>query len=556
MFSLQKCCSIAAMDIAKTLWHKINAKRLNAAQDYGYDDAIPWGEVARDIGVHQSLFSRLKKGYLPSQANMAAIVEWLEAEDCVDCADAAADEAAAAADADTESDVEESGARKVRAVVVTAGKLSSSEDAETQAAVQRVSELLTEGAVGVSVALDTHPDDAEVILRAEEAAAEDNWEKPSTEYLPEGFTPRQRVRHIAVVDTGALSDARLTLDAEGNLSGPIVFEGVYTGDYRVVEVLDLEASNLPCPIIWDRHDGDHTGMTVGYVTEWEMQDAEYSFGRATLTDSAIVAALQPMVFPAAYFAPEYPAKAVPLTLSKPDKSGYRTIYGTAAPAGVCHRSSMACWTWPGDVDPAHKNFHTGFSVQLDDGNTIRLGALTLGGAHLEAALARQGVKAKDVSTHRDNANRVFAVVRAWEAPGVGLMVRGIVPPDVTHADITRALACSPSIEFWPEGRARTLVGLHLVPTPALPVLAAVGTAEFYGTDVELLEAEAETPAEETPDEETPDEETSVEGEVSAEGITGVLAGINTIQGRMYKLQEGIDAILSLIPIDHIEIPEE
>lgn len=528
------------MDIAKTLWRKINAKRLNAAQDYGYDDAIPWGEVARDIGVHQSLFSRLKKGHLPSQANMSAIIEWLEAEDCVECADEAADEAA-----DAENAGEDPGSRKVKAVVVTAGALSVSEDPETQAAIKRVAELLSEGAVGVSVALDTHPDDVEVVLQAEEAAAEDDYEKPFKDYLPEGFTPRNRIRHIAVVDTPAFSDARLTLDAEGNLSGPIVFEGVYTGDYRVVEALDLETSSLPCPIIWDRHDGDHTGMTVGYVTSWETQEAEYSSGRATVTDSAVVAALQPVVFPAAYFTPDYPQKAVPLTLSKPDKDGFRTIYGTAAPAGVCHRSSMACWTWPGDVDPAHKNFHTGFSVQLDDGNSIRVGALTLGGAHLEAALARQGVKAKDVSTHRDNANRVFAVVRAWEAPGVGLMVRGIVPPDITQSDITRALACSPSIEFWPEGRARTLVGLHLVPTPALPVLASVGNAEFYGTDVTLQESAEETPDEETPDEEEP-----------KEGLEGILEAINALQDKMDILQEGIDAILSLMPIDDIEIPEE
>ena len=528
------------MNTAKTLWRKINQKRINAAQEHGYDDVIPWGEVARIIGVHQSLFSRLNKGQLPSPANMAAIVEWLNAEDCADC-----DEDFAVEDAGGDA-----ASRAVMAVVVTEGRLSESEDPETRAAVQRVTELLTEGAVGVSVALDYHPDDVETVVQAEEAADADDWRKPFEEYLPEGFTPRQRVRHVAVVDTPALADARLTIDAEGNLTGPIVFEGTYTGDFRVVDSLDLDASNLPCPIIWDRYDGDHSGMTVGAITAWVKQEAEYSAGRVTVVDDAVVASLAPITFPADFFKPEYPVKAVPLTLSKPNKDGYRTIYGTAAPAGVCHRSSMACWTWPGDVDPEHRHFHTGFAVQLDDGNTIRVGALTLGGAHLEAALARQGVKAKDVGTYRDDANRVFALVRVWEAPGVGLMVRGVVPPDVTQADITRALACSPSIEFWPEGRARTLVGLHLVPRPALPVLASLGKAEFYGTDIELQEEADQNPEDTT---ETPEPE----AETPEENLGGdVLNAIDALSAKLDKVQEGIDAILTLIPIEDVEIPDE
>src|SRR4029077_14899887 len=33
---------------------------------------------------------------------------------------------------------------------------------------------------------------------------------------------------------------------------------------------------------------------------------------------------------------------------------------------------------------------------------------------------------------------------------------------------------APSVELWPAGRGRTLVGLHLVPTPAWPVAASAG----------------------------------------------------------------------------------
>lgn len=540
------------MNEAQLLLARINDRRVNLAQDYGYDDVIPWAEVAREIGVHQSLFSRLKHGKMPSAASLMAITAWLNSE-CSDCPTSLADKddeedtEVEEDPKDSDEDEDEEAEVTQRAVVVTGGALSVSEDLETQAAVVRVTELFAEGAVGVSVALDYLPEDAEVIAEAEAAMAADGWEYPLDYYLPEGFTPRQRIRHIAVVDTPAFADAKLSNSKDAGLIGPIVFEGVYTGDIRFIEAgtLDLEASNLPCPIIWDRQDGDHTGMTVGSVTSWEWQDVTVTSGRAVLDDEAITASLAPLTMPASYFRIDYPSKAVPLTISQPDKQGFRTIYGTAAPSGVCHRSNMVCWTWPGDPDPSHKHFHTGTLLRLDDGKDIRVGALTIGGAHLEAALALSGVKAKTAATHREDANRVFALVRAWET-NAGLMIRGVIPPDVTQSDVIRALACSPSIEFWPTGTgSKTLVGIHIVPRPALPVLASVGAAEFYGTDIELA---VDPPVEDEPAD-TPDEDDS-------EDDLGDQAWKRDVLDALTSLGETLSAILTLMPLDSVDIPEE
>src|SRR4029077_2189829 len=56
----------------------------------------------------------------------------------------------------------------------------------------------------------------------------------------------------------------------------------------------------------------------------------------------------------------------------------------------------------------------------------------------------------------------------------GLAVSGVVMPSVDRDTLMRAAASAPSVELWPAGRGRTLVGLHLVPTPAWPVAASAG----------------------------------------------------------------------------------
>lgn len=443
--------------------------------------------------------------------------------------------------------------KQVRAVFAR-GRLSESEDPDTQAAITRAKELLREGAVGVSVALDLHPDDAETYALAEKSAEKDGYTKPIDEYLPKGFQPRQRVRHTAIVGTPAFADARLELLEDGvTVEGIVTFEGEWTGDLRTTELIDLESSRVPSPILYNRDLEGHDGPTVGVLESFEWVDRPASSHRPTLDDEAITASIKPMQFPAAYFAQTVPTGPEPVRISSPDAQGFRAIRGLAAPKGVCHRSSMSCWTWPGDMDSQHRHFHTGTLLGLDNGDNIRVGALTLGGAHLDPILAKHGVKASSVGSHREDANRVFALVRVWETK-YGLMMAGVIPPDVSNGDVARALACSPSIEFWPEKGKRTLVGLHLVPTPALPVMASMGSAEIVVTDERLqIEEPIEFDVEES------DDSTTELDAGGVEALATVLAGLGSRIDEFEKKLDAIgvtaDAILALTPIDHIDIPK-
>lgn len=372
-----------------------------------------------------------------------------------------------------EDEPEEQESETQTAGIVGNGRLSESEDPRTQALVARVQELLREGAVAVSIKHDMHPDASAALAELGDEDIDKAEEIMKNAQI--------RPRHVAIVDTAAFSDARLTLGEDGfSVSGPVTYEGLYTGDMRTLKYgsLTWDDDLLPIPIIWDPENNDHDGVVVGFINELERVDGMTTAVRpdAVTEDEvdAVVSAAGASALSAAYFADFKPTKSVPLTVGEEDANGLRHIYGIAAPKGVCHRSDMgACFQYPGDVDSQHKGFHTGQSITLSDGKSVRVGALTIGGKHVDPTLARQGVSFKDVNSHRDDANTVFAMVRAWETP-FGLAVSGVTMPGVDQETLFRAAASSPSVELWPSGRGRTLVGIHLVPTPAWPVAASAG----------------------------------------------------------------------------------
>jgi len=375
---------------------------------------------------------------------------------------------------------------KRTAGIIGTGTLSESEDPRTQALVARVQELLREGAVAVSIKHDLHPEVAER-LAALEPKPDDDEETMMKKMVEANEIYENadiRPRHVAIVDTAAFSNARLTLDDDGYaVSGPVTFEGIYTGDVRTLKYGSLQWDDelLPIPIIWDPDNNDHDGVVVGCINTLERVDGMETAVRPEAVSGedveAVTAAAGTSALPAAYFADFKPKKAVPLTIGGEDENGLRHVYGIAAPKGVCHRSDMgACFQYPGDVDQKHRGFHTGQEITLSDGSKVRVGALTIGGKHVDANLARQGVNFREVNRHRDDANTVFAMVRAWET-NFGLAISGVVMPGVDRDTLMRALTLAPSVELWPSGRGRTLVGIHLVPTPAWPVAASAGDTQ-------------------------------------------------------------------------------
>lgn len=366
--------------------------------------------------------------------------------------------------------------RQTAAILGTGALHTRSKDPATRAAVQRVTELLEDGAVGVSVAMDMDPDtmpDPDELQAAFEAEDFDQIDALMADV-------KQRLRHLAIVDTAAFSDCRMTMTPDGKITGPMTYEGIWTGDARFTPFESITwETTLPIPIIWDREEGDHTGMTIGSITEVERVPDEVA--SPSTNPEAVAAAASTSLLdnvPAAYFAPRPVTPDTPFTIAAPDTRGLRAVYGLAAPKGVCHRSGDGshCFQYPGDVDPAKmRGFHTGTALTLDDGTTVRVGAITLGGMHIDTSLAKRGVGLHDVQRHREDANQVFALVRAYETPA-GLAVAGVVVPGVTDRQLAQARACAPSVELWPSGRGRTLAGIHLVPSPAWPVAASTGSA--------------------------------------------------------------------------------
>lgn len=461
----------------------IDERRTVLARLAGRTEPLNWVEVSAQTGTYPMLFTRIRRGRVPNEANLDRIATWLgrdlaEFEACGACpgsdhpelefdpADDPDDESPADTGEDDTEDTGDTGEARTAAIVATSGGLSVSEDPETQAAVTRVRELLAEGAVGVSIGADMDPDHMPDKDLLDELIAAEKWEEAEALLADVPF----RLRHLAVVDTAAFADARPTLDADGNITGPITFEGIWTGDMRFFPLNSFTwETTLPIPIIWDRQDGDHTGVTVGSIT-----GIERVMGEVSQPDDAVAASLGVAgvdVIPAEYVRKPAPG---PLTITPPDGNGLRHIYGTAAPTGVCHpnpKYSTQCFTYPGDADPQLKRFHSGMPRMLSDGTTVRLGALTMYGLHAStASMTRPGVTSHQLARYEDG-REIFAAVRAYDDPA-GLLVAGVVMPDITDADLNRALTMGASVEMAPTRIGRNVIGAHLVPVQAWPVSAS------------------------------------------------------------------------------------
>lgn len=464
---------------------------------------------------------------------------------------------------DTMSTEEETPTEDVKEPAKTAGivgngSLSKSEDPRTQALVARVQELLREGAVAVSIKHDLHPEVSEKLAALEGPFENDEDAIAAMEQAQDLYENAEiRPRHVAIVDTAAFSNARLTLGEDGyTVSGPVTFEGAYTGDVRTLKYgsLTWDSDLLPIPIIWDPDNNDHDGVVVGYISELERVDGMTTAVRPETVEeedvAAVVAAAGSDALPAEYFADFKPSARTPLTVSEEDASGLRRVYGHVAPFGVCHRSDMgACFQYPKDVDKQHRGFHTGQKITLSDGSSIRVGALTIGGKHIDPNLARQGVDFREVGRHRDDANTVFAMVRAWE-DAYGLAVSGVVMPGVDRDTLFRAAASSPSVELWPSGRGRTLVGVHLVPTPAWPVAASAGGDAQHLTDpdsVHVIHPEGEYCAE-------CEQEDALSGtDLPVKDVT--LSGrLDSVESSLKRIESAL-AVLASDALTNVPLPE-
>lgn len=342
------------------------------------------------------------------------------------------------------------------ATIMGYGRFDETSNPEVQALIERAKELLAIGAVGVSIATDLDPNDLPA--------------QPDEDSIAQIEAAHQRVRHVAIVDTPAFSGAFLDLATDGTLTGPMVFEGIPTGDLRSigpVDTLALDDSLLPIPIIFDLHDGDHTGVVVGHIDRWERVSGIVGAGTAPVAASLSVDA-----YPAYLFSEPAPTA---MTVHAPDKHGHRRYTGIIAPAGVCHKGMGGCCTYKGaNLD----YFHSGARVLLDDGSYTRVGPIMFGDLHADGTKMDY---AEALKRTNEDARTVGAMGRVFDHPK-GALFSGVLMPD---ADIPRIQACAPSVELWPDHKGRLeLKTALLVPRPALPVAASLS-----GGGVQLAESE-------------------------------------------------------------------
>lgn len=329
---------------------------------------------------------------------------------------------------------------------------------DVQALIDRATELLRVGAVGVSVALDADPADM----------PDPNKETDPEEVWDDLENAHSRVRHVAIVDTPAFSGAYLSISDDGSWTGPLVFEGIPTGDGRGIpfENITLDESLLPIPIIFDLEEGDHTGVVIGHINRMERESG--IVGRDV---APVAASLNSDGYPSYLVAEPEPG---PMSVSAPDAHGYRRYSGTILPTSVCHKGMGGCYTFKG---ASLDYFHSGARIPLDDGSYARVGPLMFGDIHPDGGVMDYQ---QALTRTNEDARTVFAMGRVFDHPK-GLLFSGVLMPD---ADIMRVEACAPSVELWPDHRGKLeLKTALLVPRPGFPVAASLA-----GGGVQLAES--------------------------------------------------------------------
>jgi hypothetical protein len=320
------------------------------------------------------------------------------------------------------------------------------------------------------------------------------------------------------------------------ISGPMVLEGVTTGDGRRIEHGALRFPENPISILWDREEGDHTGSVVGTITRMERRDNGEIWGYGTLSitnDPEAAADVQRAMELVRDNAIGWSVALDEVTAhlettatrgDDDDEWSYDDEVMVTTDARIRHialvdtaafEAARPVIASPRAAYPA-KHFekwtsrdYVPFTVEADGrvwghaagGGCHRgtAGCLTydsdvdpdMRGFHTGAPItldngetlrvgpvtfgglhADVNMTRAQVRLHHENGSTVVALVRAWDDGRGRLAVAGTLVDGLDTGTVDQMRGCAPSYERWPEGSGLTLVGLHLVPLPAHPVAAS------------------------------------------------------------------------------------
>jgi hypothetical protein len=196
---------------------------------------------------------------------------------------------------------------------------------------------------------------------------------------------------------------------------------------------------------------------------------------AVLVASAIARMVKPesTVYPSAWFERPELDHPVPLRID----SETRRCFGYVAEWGVCHVGMQGVCQ---EVPRSNSNYGYYLKGLIDtDAGEQPVGVLSFGGhASRFASMAA-------ASDYYDKPDAVRAFVNVGEDE-FGVWFAGIVPPDVSDADIAKMRAIGAVSGDWREVRGQLeLIGVPVVNTPGFPVLALTASA---GRQVSLIGA--------------------------------------------------------------------
>ena len=178
------------------------------------------------------------------------------------------------------------------------------------------------------------------------------------------------------------------------------------------------------------------------------------------TPIARLAEPEHQVYPAEWFSNPNLGRAVPLRI----ESDTRRVYGYVAEWGVCH-VGMAGMCQEVPRSTSNYGYYLKGLVDTDQGEQP-VGVLSFGGH------ASRGASMARASDYYDKPEAVRAFVNVGEDE-FGVWFAGVVPPDVTDADIAKMRAIGAVSGDWREVRGSLeLIGVPVVNTPGFPVLAS------------------------------------------------------------------------------------
>jgi hypothetical protein len=184
------------------------------------------------------------------------------------------------------------------------------------------------------------------------------------------------------------------------------------------------------------------------------------------------------IYPSEWFANPNLDRATPLRIDKET----RRVYGHVAAWGTCHVGMAGmCQDVPKGTD---YGFYLKGLVDTDAGEQP-VGCLTFGGH------ASENMRVSAAAAFYDKPEAVRAYVNVGE-DAHGIWFAGVIPPDVTDADIAKMRAIGAVSGDWREVRGNLeLIGVPVVNTPGFPIRTLVASA---GRQITLIGAGA-VPAE-------------------------------------------------------------